>query len=225
MTARRIGLLGGTFDPIHRGHVDAACAAEAALDLESVFVITSHVPPHRAQPSASSYHRFAMAALAVRERATWRALDVELRSTAPSYTAATLRRFHERGYAAAELFFIIGADAFAEIETWKEYPALLDLCRFAVVSRPGHPASQLAARMPRLAPRMTRTPFELGAAGAPTIVLIDAPTADVSSTVIRQLRARGQSIGGLVPEAVQQHIEQHALYTPSRPGRRMVEHD
>jgi nicotinate-nucleotide adenylyltransferase len=224
MTARRVGLLGGTFDPIHRGHLDAACAAEAALDLESVFVITSHVPPHRAHPSASSYHRFAMAALAVRGKSTWRALDVELRHAAPSYTAATLRRFHEREYAPADLFFIIGADAFAEIETWRDYPALLELCRFAVVSRPGHPASELTRRMPQLAARMTRTPLDLRPDG-PSIVLVDAPTADVSSTAIRERRARGQSIGGLVPEAVQQHIEQHGLYIPSRPGRRIGDHE
>src|SRR5438270_510618 len=116
--ARRIGILGGTFDPIHCGHLDVADAAHAALGLEAVIVITSNIPPHRAQPQASAYHRFAMTAIAVSHRAGWKADDLELLVGAPSYTSGTLDRLHARGYAPAELFFIIGADAFAEIESW-----------------------------------------------------------------------------------------------------------
>ncbi len=112
--ARRIGLLGGTFDPIHCGHLDVADAAQRALQLTRVFVITSNLPPHRPQPYSSAFHRFAMVALAVSDRPDWRATDLELRSDAPSYTSFTLAKFHERGFAATELFFIIGADAFAE---------------------------------------------------------------------------------------------------------------
>jgi nicotinate-nucleotide adenylyltransferase len=88
------------FDPIHRGHTDAAEAARDALDLTRLLVIPAHIPPHRPQPFASSYHRFAMAALAVSSRAGWGVSDQELRHAAPSYTSATLRRFHDRGYAA-----------------------------------------------------------------------------------------------------------------------------
>src|SRR5512138_3639286 len=113
MTPRRIGIMGGTFDPIHRGHVDAALAAESALQLQRVLLVTANVPPHRPQPAASSFHRFAMTSMAVAGHARWRASDIELRHYARSYTAFTLRKFHERGYAASELFFIIGADAFA----------------------------------------------------------------------------------------------------------------
>jgi nicotinate-nucleotide adenylyltransferase len=198
MTARRIGILGGTFDPIHCGHIDAARAAEEALGLTRLFLITSNVPPHRAAPVASSYHRFAMVALAVSNRPTWFASDIELRSAAPSYTSTTLQRFHGEGYAPAELFFLIGADAFAEIETWRDYPQILDLAQFAVVSRPGLPVAELRHRLPSLADR---------------IISIDAPTADVSATDIRQRIAAGESIAGLVPPAVRQHIERHGLYT------------
>src|SRR5512140_2468744 len=94
--ARRVGILGGTFDPFHYGHLGVAEAAERALQLPRVFVITANVPPHRPQPTASAYHRFAMVALAVIDRPHWRAVDLELRLPAPSYTTSTLAKFHDR---------------------------------------------------------------------------------------------------------------------------------
>jgi len=221
MTARRrIGVFGGTFDPIHRGHIDIACAAEAALGLARLFVIPANVPPHRAQPLASSFHRFAMVALAVVERPRWRASDLELRAGATSYTSATLQQFHSRGYSSQELFFVIGADAFADIGTWKDYPGILDQAHFAVVSRPGCQVTQLPGRLPLLESRMVQPPFTETSTGQPAIILIDAPTADVSSTTIRERRSQGQPITGMVDPAVEQHIEQHGLYTSMIPGRR-----
>jgi len=223
MTPRRIGLMGGTFDPIHWGHLDAALAAESALDLMRVLLITSKLPPHRHQPFASSFHRFAMTSMAVAGRTGWRAADLELRQDAPSYTASTLRKFHERGYAASELFFIIGADAFTDIMSWKGYPDILDYCHFAVVSRPDHPAYALANRLPRLGSRMARPPIDVVSQIDPLIILIDAPTSAVSSSAIREKRARGESIAGLVPDAVAEHIEQHGLYSSPSPGRRAAD--
>src|SRR5438876_11938909 len=111
---RRVGILGGTFDPIHCGHLDAAGAVERALELTALEFLASNIPPHRGVPHASGYHRFAMVALAVANRAGWRASDVELQAATPSYTAGTLAHFHRTGFAATELFFIIGADAFAD---------------------------------------------------------------------------------------------------------------
>ncbi len=133
----RVGLLGGTLDPIHLGHIEAAAAARRALDLDRVYTLPSHLPPHRSQqPVASGYHRFAMTALAVNGVDGLTASDVELRTPGPSYTADTLSRFRERsGLSAAQIFFITGADAFAEIETWYRYPEVLDLAHFVVVSR------------------------------------------------------------------------------------------
>ena len=190
--ARRIGILGGTFDPIHRGHMDLADAAMMELRLTRMFIITSNVPPHRPQPLASAYHRFAMVAVAVLDRPEWRAADLELRHNAPSYTSDTLDRFHERGYAPSELFFIIGADAFAEIGSWHDYPQILDAAHFAVVSRPGFPAGELSRRLPFLAERMARSPIDAVDQIDPLIILIDAPTADVSSTAIRDRLANGE---------------------------------
>jgi nicotinate-nucleotide adenylyltransferase len=225
MSARRIGILGGTFDPIHRGHIDIASAAESALGLQRVFVIPSRTPPHRAQPVASAYHRFAMIALSVAGRPGWRATDLELRVNAPSYTSGTLRCFQERGFTPSELFFVVGADAFAEIVSWKDYPVILDGAHFAVVSRPGWPVGELPARLPQLGNRMVRPPTDQLDSEEPSIILIDAATADVSSTAIRKRRACGESIAGLVDGRVQQHIEQHGLYGAPIPGRRISDRD
>jgi len=212
MTARRIGILGGTFDPIHCGHVDVGAAAESALGLTELFVVASNMPPHRPQPVASSYHRFAMVALAVAERERWRASDLELAVGAPSFTTGTLQRFHDGGCAPGELFFIIGADAFAEIESWKDFPMILDRANFAVVSRPAFPVGGMPARLPALSSRMI-APSEGGGLPTPALFLIDATTADVSSTAIRRRCAAAESIAGLVPPGVQQHIERHGLYS------------
>jgi nicotinate-nucleotide adenylyltransferase len=218
MTTRRVGILGGTFDPIHCGHLDVAAAVESALGLNEIVFITAHIPPHRPQPVASSYHRFAMVALAVGGHDRWRASDLELRVGLPSFTTGTLQHFHDCGFAPTELCFLIGADAFAEIESWKDFPAILDRAHFAVVSRPGFPVTGMPARLPSLARRMTG-PSDVAARTTPSIFLIDAPTAKVSATAIRQRSANGQSLAGLVPPAVGQHIERHALYsTPLNSG-------
>jgi nicotinate-nucleotide adenylyltransferase len=228
MTARRrIGILGGTFDPIHIGHVALASAAQERLGLTRVIVLPSHIPPHRRPPLASSFHRFAMVALAVVGRTGWQSSDLELRGGGPSYTTDTIRSFHDQGYHAWELFFIIGADAFGEIATWKDYPNILERAHFAVVSRPGYPVDEAAAQVPQLASRLHRGPFDdtfdrmLDPSSPQTsmIILIDAPTPDVSATAIRQRCAEGAPIAGLVDARVQQHIEQHGLYTSTGPGR------
>jgi nicotinate-nucleotide adenylyltransferase len=199
---RRLGLLGGTLDPIHIGHLDAAEAARSALSLDEILVIPAHDPPHRrADPHASAFHRFAMVSLAIDDRAGYRASDIELRREGPSYSALTLRELHAAGWRPSQLVFIIGADAFAEIATWYDYPAILDACEFAVISRPGTTIAQAVARTPELNARIGRT-----------IHLVEAPTADVSSTTIRERLAAGGSIDGLVPPAVARHIARHQLY-------------
>jgi len=219
--SRRVGILGGTFDPIHTGHLDLGIVAQTLLTLTRVYVIPARVPPHRPQPMASSFHRFAMVALAVANRRGWRASDLELQSTEqPSYTTMTLQKLQEQGFAASELFFIIGADAFAEIETWRDYPNILDRSHFAVVSRPGCSVEDLPRLLPRLRRRMIRPPVGAIDERDPAIILLDERTADVSSTVIRERRANGESISGLVDLGVEQHIEQHGLYIPNVPGLR-----
>jgi nicotinate-nucleotide adenylyltransferase len=220
MPARRLGILGGTFDPVHVGHMDLADAAHGALGLTGMVLVTSNVPPHRPQPVTSAYHRFAMVAFAVQERPDWRAADLELRHATPSFTSRTLTRFHERGYRPTELFFVIGADAFFEIESWRDYPNILDAAHFVVISRPRVPVREVREHLPNLTSRMVTHPIDVSSSTRPLIILIDAPTADVSSTAIRDRLAAGEPIGGLVLPSVQQHIERHGLYTPITPGRR-----
>jgi nicotinate-nucleotide adenylyltransferase len=225
MTTRRaIGLLGGTFDPIHLGHLAAAAVAREALDLDHVLLLPSNVPPHRAQPLASMPHRFGMVALAVDGQDGVIASDLELTAAGPSYTSATLNRLHAAGHPASQLFFITGADAFAEIATWREYPAFLDAAHFVVVSRAGREATSVRALLPALASRMIEVPpgeHPDTPAGAQTrIFLLNRRTPDVASTTVRTLAAQGQSLAGLVPDSVARHIRRHELYRDalSRPS-------
>ena len=233
---KRVGLLGGTLDPIHLGHLETACAAKRALDLDLVYVLPSNVPPHRSQqPVASSHHRFAMTALAVNGMDGLKASDIELTAPGVSYTADTLVRFaRSTGLPPSQIFFITGADAFAEIETWHKYPDVLDLANFIVVSRPGVPVETLLARLPMVAGRMIDSDGEVPSAnrqpsldgarddperveGPPiakglAIFLVHATTPDVSSSDIRQRLIAHRSITGLVPATVERHIAQHGLY-------------
>jgi nicotinate-nucleotide adenylyltransferase len=210
----RIGILGGTLDPVHCGHIAAAVAARDAFDLDPVLVVPSHVPPHRAmQPIASPFHRFAMAALAVSGIAKLMASDRELMMAGPSYTFETLERLRGEGLRPSQVFFITGADAFAEIATWKRYPEVLDLAQFVVVSRPGHPIEALPSRLPALAARMRAAGESPASEKDPCIFLLDTPTPDVSSTDVRARLVRRESVAGLVPALVEMHIRQHHLYS------------
>lgn len=211
----RLGLLGGTFDPIHQGHLDVAEAARRALGLTQVLVVPSRVPPHRRTPLASAAHRFAMAGLAVEHHPPLVVSDVEMTDpdSAPSYTAATLQRLARRGIDTTGLFFITGADAFREIGSWMDYPSILDRCHFVAVSRPGHPALALPAVLPELQARMQQAPGEIPS--RPAIFLVEAVTAPVSSTAIRDRIRNGESIEGMVPPAVAAYIRKHSLYEHS----------
>jgi len=203
------GLLGGTFDPIHMGHLDVAEAACRALGLPQVLLLPARVPPHRAAPRASAADRFAMTALAIQDHASMRMSDVDMEADGPCYTSASLDRLAARGVT-GPLFFITGADAFREIATWKHYPEILDRCHFVAVSRRGCPAASLRDLLPTLRERMIETPCEIPA--RPSIFLVEAPTAPVSSTDVRRLIAEGAPITGLVPDPVAAYIARHGLY-------------
>ena len=221
--AARIGILGGTLDPIHFGHLDTALAAREALALDRVVIVPSRIPPHRAhQPLASPFHRFAMASLAVNGVDGLYVSDVELQAPGPSYTADTL--LHVRaglGLQPSQIFFITGADAFADIETWSRYPDVLDLAHFVAVSRPGAPVGSLRQQLPALRERM-RLPLRRSDlnphAEKTSIFLVDAPTSDVSSTEIRRRLKACLPLHGLVPAAIEHHIKQHGLYQPPSPS-------
>jgi nicotinate-nucleotide adenylyltransferase len=215
--SRRLGILGGTLDPVHYGHLDAAEAARQELTLDEVWFVPSHDPPHRPiDPVATGFHRFAMASLAAAEHPAYRASDIELRRGGPSYTIDTLKELHGLGWQPAQLFFIIGVDAFAEMASWRDYPAVLTAANFVVIARAGAAAAQVASRAPELAGRV------VAGAGVPAnsadtrVFPVEARTRDVSSSLIRQRLRHNQSIAGLVPAAVERHIMAYGLYGSGR---------
>ena len=217
-----LGILGGTLDPIHLGHVATARAARTSLGLERVVVIPVRMPPHRQNPPvASGFHRFAMAALCAAEHDWMMVSDEELRADGPSFTVDTLERLRASGLSGSQIFFITGADAFAEIGTWHRFPDVLDLAHFAVVSRPGVPVAGLAGRLPSLKSRFVPASHAAGSDSRPTVFLVDATTPDISSTEVRRRLAAGESVAGLVCPAVEQHITRHHLYGREAPANHL----
>jgi nicotinate-nucleotide adenylyltransferase len=214
MKSARLGILGGTFDPIHVGHLDAADAASAAMALEEIVLIPAHDQPLRViEPRASVYQRFAMTVLAVEGRPECHVSDMELVRQGRSYTEDTLRALHAGGWRGSQLFFILGTDAFAGIAAWHGYPGFLDLANVVVIARPGTSVEEATQRTPELRERMSPVPREPVASDGPTrIFLVHAHTRDVSSTIVRERLASGQPIDELVPQAVARHIYKHHLY-------------
>jgi nicotinate-nucleotide adenylyltransferase len=209
----RLGVLGGTFDPVHHGHLDAAAAARSTLELSEILFMPSHDPPHRPlDPHATAFHRFALVSLAIDGLPGYRASDEELRRQGSSYTADTLRALHAAGWSPSQIFFILGADAFAEIATWREFPAVLEAAHFAVIARPGTTIETALARTPELRSRVRRPAAAGSTADGTGVFLVEAATRDVSSTMIRARLAAGESIDDLVPAAVARHVTAHHLY-------------
>jgi nicotinate-nucleotide adenylyltransferase len=186
-----VGVFGGTFDPIHLGHLRAAECAREAARLDRVLFLPAGQPPHRAGTQASALDRFAMVSLATAGHRAFAASDVELRRQGPSYTLDTLV---ELGRGGDELFLILGSDAFAEIATWREPQQVAARCTLVVIDRPG---SDPLARDPLPGARV------LHVAGA---------TLPISSSAVRRMRQEGRSPRYLVPEPVAEYIEKRELY-------------
>jgi len=211
----RLGIMGGTFDPIHMGHLDVARASADMLHLEQVRLLPSNIPPHRQPPGTSPLHRFAMVALAAQTDARFVADDAELLRDGPSYAAETLQQLHQQGWKPRQLFFLTGADAFAEIATWKGYPELLNLAHFVACSRPGLEAGMVRGLLPALQVRMVDA-GDFVDDGTLRVILLHAGTADVSSSAVRKALGEGDTdlaLRGLVTPPVLDHIRKHNLYT------------
>jgi nicotinate-nucleotide adenylyltransferase len=209
----RLGVVGGTFDPIHWGHMDAASTAAEALGLTELLFVPSHIPPHRrARPRASGFHRFAMVALAVEPLQTARVSDIELGRPGLSYTADTLATLHADGWKPSQIFFVIGTDTFSEITSFRSYPALLDLCHFAVVGRAGISAAGVAAHNVLVETRIV-SPAALPQQPTTTAVIpIIASTRRISSSEVRNQVAARADITSLVPAPVAAYIHRQDLY-------------
>ena len=222
-SAPRIGILGGTFDPIHVGHLDAALAAKQALALNEVLVVPSPLTPHKSpKEQVSWHHRFTMSEIATADIPDMRVSDVELKmpSSSPSYTSLTLQQLSESGYSSQELFFIIGRDAFSEIEQSHNYPNLIEHSHFVVISRSGLSNVEVRKKIPSLSGRMrtiSATKDQIADLDRTTkslsIWLIETKTRNVSSSDVRELLYKNQSTDGLLPAAVRSYISKHHLYS------------
>lgn len=184
----KTGILGGTFDPIHLGHIAAARAAMECAGLDRVLVIPTGVPPHRAPTVAGADARLEMARLATAEDERLEVSDVELRRPGASYTVDTLRELH-RAYPDDELFLILGWDAAKLLDTWHEPDEVRRLARLIVVTRPGS-----------------------GAPATTSEILCERPTPDISASRLRRALKRGERVARYVPEPVAEYIAKNRIY-------------
>lgn len=210
-----LGLFGGTFDPVHLGHLRLAEEAREALGLASVRWIPAGQPPHRGAPRLSGAHRLAMVRLAVAGNPAFQVDGAEVESTGPSYTVTTLERLRQELGPEQPLVLLLGADAFAGLPGWHRWQALLGLAHLVVLHRPGYAlaAPALAPELEQLlAARQTGDPARLAGAPAGAILALPMTQLDISATHIRQLLAAGRSARYLLPPAVLDYIDQHQLY-------------
>ncbi|MFL6061929.1 MAG: nicotinate-nucleotide adenylyltransferase [Marmoricola sp.] len=197
--ARRIGVMGGTFDPVHHGHLVAASEAQAFFDLDEVVFVPTGLPWQKAQREVTSAeHRYLMTVIATASNPRFQVSRVDIDRDGPTYTIDTLRDLSAR-LPDAELFFITGADALAEIFTWRDAAELFELAHFVGCTRPGY--------------EMDSTSLE----GIPSdrVTILEIPALAISSTDCRSRTAAGHPIWYLVPDGVVQYIDKHQLYGPA----------
>ncbi|MEW6729746.1 MAG: nicotinate-nucleotide adenylyltransferase [Acidobacteriota bacterium] len=209
----RIGILGGTFDPIHNGHLEMACRVKSFCDCDRLLILPAYSPPHKTKESiTSSYHRYAMAVMATNSLADIEVSRLELEAPARPYTVQTIAQLKEL-HRNAELFFIMGADSFRELESWREYRRLLASCHIVVVSRPGYEIDVAERRTSLQADiRDLRGMHMQGETDEPTILLTNLLAADISATAIRAAVQRGMAIDQWVAKPVAQYIAKYRLY-------------
>jgi nicotinate-nucleotide adenylyltransferase len=212
----KVGILGGTFDPIHLGHLRLAEEVTEELVLDRVYLIPAAYPPHKEKRAVAPFEdRFAMARLAAGESPSFEAMDIEGRRGGLSYSVETLREFHRLFGGGLQLYFILGMDAFLEIETWREYRNLFDYAHFVVVERPGFPTERLDPFLHSLGLGFQKT-GDRGLYVTPSgnsVIHQRAILLEISSTDIRRRTARGKSIRFLVPEPIRSYILEKGLYT------------
>ncbi len=229
-----IGLFGGTFDPIHKGHLALARTARERCKLSRILFVPANIPPHKQrQPLLAFSHRYAMIALATAEEKDFAPSLLEAPEdfdagspgkgktpVKPNYTIDTIKRLKQSFKKADRLFLLIGIDAFAEIAKWHQAELLFRECEFVVASRPGFSLADVAnALPPSLRPRVEVTrPFHKQAATGDlvlkgvTIHLLDEVYQPISSTAIREAAAAGKPLGRFVEPAVADYIKKMGLY-------------
>ena len=222
MALRRAAIYGGTFDPVHNGHVEVARRVLELFELDEVLFVPACVPPHKVGIS-SAFHRFAMLALATESEPQLRLSTIELDEPSRPYAVDTVERMQSEMGSTCRLFFMIGADSWSEITTWHEWQRLLKMCDLIVVTRPGY---ELGGNVPSGAANlvdvrgMSREKISalLDSISGPSVFFTNAATVDVSATRIRAaVLANAQSDDGaalkaMVPAPVASYIEKYELY-------------
>lgn len=200
----RIGLFGGSFNPIHVGHLIVSRAVAERLRLDKVYLIPAALPPHRMPKNlAPPEHRLAMLRLAVQGDPLFEISDLEIARPGPSYTVHTVEQFRRQFGPAAELFWIIGADSLGELANWYQADRLVDLCQIVTAARPGYD---------HIDTKGLRLRFTAEQAARLEAGVLPTPRIDISASDIRRRVAAGQSIRYLVPDAVADYIAKHGLY-------------
>ncbi|QKJ86362.1 nicotinate-nucleotide adenylyltransferase [Paramixta manurensis] len=206
-------LLGGTFDPIHFGHLRPVEALASQVGLQQVTLLPNNVPPHRPQPEASPAQRVEMVKLAVTGQPLFNLDQRELQRQTPSYTIETLEDLREERGEQQPLAFIIGQDSLLSLHKWHRWQALLDVCHLLVCKRPGYSAQMETAALQRwLDTHLAADISSLHRQPAGLIWLADTPQVEVSATEIRRRLHLGLSCEDLLPAAVIAYINQHGLY-------------
>jgi nicotinate-nucleotide adenylyltransferase len=210
-----VGVMGGTFDPVHFGHLRLAQEAACLLDLEQVRWIPAGQPWHRAGPLASAVQRLHMVRLAIAGNARFSLDDAEIRQTTPSYTVETLIRLREELGPDRPLVLLLGADSFGKLDSWKRWPELFGLAHIFVAHRPGHDFTpvNIAPALSAEWRRRTGAPDKVQTQAAGTVVTCGTTALDISATAIRTHLAQGRSPRYLLPGAVLDYIEAQCLYT------------
>jgi nicotinate-nucleotide adenylyltransferase len=216
-----IGILGGTFDPIHFGHLRLAQELAHTLKLTKVRFVPSGTPPHRAAPGSGIAHRVAMTRLAVAANPLFHVDERETRRSGPAYTFDTLTELRAELGATASLVLLLGADAFLEFATWHRWHELFGLAHVAVAHRPGSPVERWRDSMPQplareYAARLMQQPFAVHLAPSGGIVVMPITALDISATAIRELMRTGGSPRYLLPDPVLDYIHAQNLYTGGR---------
>lgn len=201
---KRVGLFGGTFNPIHIGHLIIAETALESLELDKVIFAPAGSPPHKnGLDIASAGERFQLVELAIATNPRFEASRIDLQQSGPSFTWQLLERLHEL-HPGTDVTFLMGADSLVNFETWKRPERILELARIGIADRPGNPiADEDWDEVPGLRSRVD---------------IIPSPMCDISSTDIRERIAAGKSIRYLVPDAVRYRIQQARLYSGDRFG-------
>jgi nicotinate-nucleotide adenylyltransferase len=212
---KRLGILGGTFDPIHLGHLRTAVEIGQEMDLEKVYLVPSASPPHKTvEPVTPFQHRLAMARLALGDSSFLEVLDLEGKRPGLSYSIETLKEIHNIFSPDPELYFILGVDAFQEIRTWKEYRHLFDYSHFVIIRRPVSQPDKIDFLLTNtgLDIRKTKRPDVFTAPSGKTLTFMSPTRMDISSTGIRKSIRNGKSIRFLVPDQVRNYIITKGLY-------------